>query len=229
MKDRRFEINMAANSEAEIWIYQEIGDYWDGLTAKQFSEDMKGFKDVQNFTVHLNSPGGNVFDAVAIYNLLKQHKAKVNMNIEGLAASAASVIAMAGDEINMAANSMMMVHQAWGITIGNADEMRKSADMLEKIDGTIINTYASRKNVDLDTVKKLVADETWMTAQEAVDYGLADNITEELQLAAHFDLTKFKFKKVPAAVQNKKEYSDIRGKLAHLNLKCHQLRLASGA
>lgn len=196
---RGYEIKAKAK-EAEIWIYEEIGEGWfGGLSAKQFAEDLKALGVLEKITIRINSPGGDVFDGVAIYNILKQNAARVIVYIDGLAASIASIIAMSGDEIYMAGNATMMIHKAWGLTIGNSEDMQAMAEILAKLDGTLTGTYAKRTGQDWAKISAMMADETWMNAQEALDMGFVDQITEELKLAAHFDLDKFKFKKNPPA------------------------------
>lgn len=200
---RGYEIK-AKVSEAEIWIYEEIGAGWfGGLSAKQFADDLKALGKVEKITVRLNSPGGDVFDGIAIYNILKSNPARVTVNIDGLAASIASVIAMAGDEITMAENALMMIHEAWTIAMGNAGDFREIADRLEKVNGVIRDTYArqSGDKASADTITGLMAAETWMTAQEALDYGLIHSLSVSLDMAAHFDLDKYKFKKNPLAAR----------------------------
>lgn len=189
-----------AVQEAEIWLYEEIGEgFFSGVSAKRFGEDLKALGKVEHITLRLNSPGGDVFDGLAMYNLLNQHPARVTVQIDGLAASIASLIAMAGDEIRMAANSFMMVHKAWGVSIGNAEDMQAMADTLGKVDGSLVDTYHRRTGLEQAEIENLLAAETWFTAAEAVDKGFADQITEELQLAAHFDLNKFKYRHNPLA------------------------------
>jgi ATP-dependent Clp protease protease subunit len=134
---------------------------------------------------------------MAIYNILKQHKAKVTVNIDGLAASNASVIAMAGDDILIAANAMMMIHEAWTYAVGPAEELRAAADMIEKVNSTIVTTYLTQASIDQAKIQELMKNETWMTADEAIGYGLADKLAEPVQAAAHFDLARFKYRNVP--------------------------------
>jgi ATP-dependent Clp protease, protease subunit len=199
---RGYEIK-AKVSNAEIWIYEEIGAGWfGGLSAKQFADDIKALGKLDTITVRINSPGGDVFDGVAIYNILKQNPARVVVNIDGLAASIASVIAMAGDEITMAENAMMMIHEAWTMAVGNAGDFRETADRLEKVNGVIRDTYARQTGdkAPPETIAELMTAETWMTAQEAMDYGLVHSLSDSMDMAAHFDLEKFPFKmKSPAA------------------------------
>lgn len=224
---------VAKNKKADITIYEAIGNYWDGgITPKQFSDDLKALGDIDEIYVHLNSPGGQVFDGNTIYNILKNHKARVIVDIEGLAASIASVIAMAGDEIRIAENGMMMVHNASAFAIGDAEAMRKTADMLDKTNSTIISTYAKRTGLDEEKVTDLMNAETWMTAKEALDYGFVDSITDAVEMAAHFDLEKFKYRNMPknAAPTKDKEQSDpseMRVKLASMRLKSQKIKGAS--
>lgn len=180
---RRFEIvtNEQAADTAEIFIYEAIvgsdleAEYWGGVSAQAF---VKALKDVKASTIHLriNSPGGDVFAARAIETALREHKAKVVVHIDGLAASAATFIAMAGDEIVMAEGAMFMIHKAWTVAWGNADDLNKTADLLEKIDATLVNTYAKRTDQPADKIGGWMAAETWFTAEEAVKYGFADSV-----------------------------------------------------
>lgn len=217
----------AKAQDAEIWIYEEIGDFWDGgVSAKQFAEDLKGLGRVNNITLHLNSPGGVVTDGIAIYNLLKQNQARITVNIEGWAASIASVIAMAGDEILMAENGLMMIHDPWGLAIGNAADMRAAADVLDKMRDSIIMAYAKKSKRDDHNFAELMAAETWMTAQEALDYGLIDKITDSMQMAASFDLSKFKYRNIPEKFQP--QNTDHRQRLASMSMTCKKIKVASG-
>lgn len=184
---------------AIIDILEPIGENWfgDGLTGKKFAGMLKDVGDVDNIHLRINSPGGNVFDGVAIYNLLKQHKATVDVNIIGMALSAASVIAQAGDSINMAHNAMFMVHDPWSFAMGNSREMRDAADLLDKIKGTLVDTYARsierRKGAsDAELIALMMEEETWLTADEAKDHGFVDEITDDVTVEASWDLTKFK-------------------------------------
>jgi ATP-dependent Clp protease, protease subunit len=188
----------AQATSAEIWLYDEIGSGWfGGVSAKKFAEDLKALGKLSDISLRINSPGGDVFDGIAIYNILKQNSARVTVYIDGLAASIASIIAMAGDEIIMAGNATMMVHRAWGMTVGNTEDMQAMADTLAKLDGTLTGTYAKRTGLEWGAINQMMSDETWMNAEEALAQGFIDGISEEMKLAAHFDLDKFKFKKNP--------------------------------
>ena len=183
----------AKDGVGEIFIYDDIGSgfFSDGVTPKSFAEDLKALGVVRTLNIFINSPGGSVFDGVAIHNQIKRHSARKNVFIDGIAASIASVIAMAGDEINIAANGFIMIHEPWSCACGNASDLRRTADQLEKINDTIINTYAARTGTPENIIADLMAAETWMNAEEAVELGFADNITDEVALAAKFDLSQF--------------------------------------
>ena len=181
------------NKKAEILIYEDIGDGWlGGLSAKRFADDLKALGKLNEINVRINSAGGSVFDGVAIYNTLRKNGARIIVDIDGLAASIASIIAMAGHEINMAANSFFMIHDPWGVFAGNADELREQADLLDKVRGTLVDTYVAQSNAERETVEQMMTDETWMTADEALEHGFVHSVTDEVQVAAHHDLTKFK-------------------------------------
>lgn len=167
-------------SEAEISIYSAIGG--DDINAKAFADDLKAL-DVDTIHLRINSPGGSVIDGIAIFNALQRHKAKVVTHIDGLAASMASVVAMAGDEVRMADNALFMVHNPWTITMGNADELRADADLLDKMAASIKVAYG-RSQYNVDEIKDLMDAETWMTAQEALDAGFVDVIEGGLRAAA---------------------------------------------
>ncbi|WP_062262435.1 head maturation protease, ClpP-related [Endozoicomonas arenosclerae] len=174
---------------AELLIYDVIGD-WAGLSARQLVSNLKDL-DTDEITVRINSPGGSVFDGVAIYNALRYHKAHIHVRIEGLAASIASVIAMAGDTVHMAENALLMIHNPFGWVGGDAGELRKMADMLDKTTEVIAQTYCSRCDLDLEAMLKLMDEETWFTATEAEGHGLIDTVDSPVKLAASFDLSSF--------------------------------------
>ncbi len=184
----------AKDGVGEILIFDEIGGgfFTDGVTAKGFADDLKALGKIRTLNIFINSPGGSVFEGVAIFNQLKRHPARKNVFIDGMAASIASVIAMAGDEISVAANGFIMIHEAWAVAVGNAAELRKTAGQLEKITDSILGTYAARTGAPENVIGDMMAEETWMNAEEAVERGFADKITEEVAIAAHFDLGQFR-------------------------------------
>lgn len=152
-------------------LYGIVG--WD-VVASDVSRALAEAGDVDTIHLRINSQGGDVFEGLAIYNLLSQHKAKVNVTIDGLAASAASFIAMAGDRISMAESAMFMIHNAWGLAVGNSDDMMEIANLLDKIDGMIARIYAARTKLKQSRLRDMMDAETWMTGQEAKDQGFVD-------------------------------------------------------
>jgi ATP-dependent Clp protease protease subunit len=179
------------NKHAEILLYDEIDPFW-GVGAKQFAEDLRDIGDVSDINVRINSPGGDVFEGLAIFNSLSRHKASVTVTVDGLAASIASIIAMAGDTVEMSANAMMMIHNPWTMAVGDADEMRKTAATLEKITDTLIPIYANRTGADAAIIAEWMNGETWFDAPEAVEGGFADYIGDQVAVAASFDLARFR-------------------------------------
>lgn len=190
-----YEMNSTKAGEAEITIYDVIGGNWfgDGLTGKRFVEDLKNLPDHQTLNIYINSPGGSVYDGRLIYNALKRHKAHKKVTIDGMAASMASVIAMVGDEIIMPENAMMMVHDPSMCLCGNSRDMREAADYLDKSKKTLISAYRDKTGLDDDVISELMADETWMTADEAIEKGFADKTTDAVEMAAMaFDLSNYR-------------------------------------
>ena len=210
-----FTINAKADSSADIFIYEDIGDGWmGGISAKRFADDLNALGKLDTLNVFVNSPGGSVFDGEAIYNVLKRNSARVVMNVDGLAASIASLIVMAGDEINIAANAMMMVHNPWTLVAGSADDLRATADMMDKLRDGLIATYAARTKTDAAKIGDMMTAETWMNADEAVALGFADKKSEEMKVAAHFDMTKFNFKNVPPHLAAGPSIPSLRDRIA---------------
>jgi len=185
-------MNKDSEDEATIYIYDEIS--WFGISAEEF---IRGLNDIKAKTIHirLNTPGGSVFDGTAIFNAIKQHKSHTITHIDGLAASFGSVIALAGDEIRMAKNAFLMIHDPWSMVIGTADTMRQEADLLDKIGGVIADTYMDKTGKTDVEIKKLMNAETWMTAEEAMEMGFVDEIEDEKKdekaKASLFDLSIF--------------------------------------
>lgn len=211
MKDSLLKFRNAGET-ADLYIYDVIGDDFYGITAKQVAAELKGAKNVKDITVRINSPGGSVFESYSIYALLKDHAATKTVKVDGLAASGASVIAMAGDSIEMAKASMMMIHQAWTMAMGSADELRATADILDKMNGQLTGLYAERTGQPEETVSAMLAAETWMTAEEALANGFATSINEgQDKLAAYIDPGKFKvYKQIPKAYKTPLTPQDIR-------------------
>lgn len=195
-----YSIKALSRGVAEILLYDEIG-VW-GITAQQFARELKALGDLSLISLRIHSPGGDVFEGTAIYNLLKNHPARVEAHVDGLAASMASVIAMAADTIYMPENAMMMVHRPWGIQGGEADDMRRYADLLEKIEGTMVAAYMAKTGKSEEDIKALLKAETWMDGREAVEAGFADQLTEPLAAAAQLTSKRMKeFAHMPEALK----------------------------
>ncbi len=180
----------ARTSGTEVLIYDEIGAY--GVTAKGFLAELGALPDDAAIDLRLNSPGGSVFDAVAIYNALKRHTGDITVWIDGIAASAASYIAMAGDTIVMPENAFLMIHDPSGLVMGTAEDMRATAEALDKVKGSLIQGYAAKSGKADDEIATLMAAETWLDAKDALDFGLIDRIAEPVKLAASFDVARFR-------------------------------------
>lgn len=163
----------AEETEATIYLYDEIGPW--GVTADEFA---KGLAEVTASTIHLrvNSPGGDVFDARAMVTALRSHHAKVIAHIDGVAASAASFLALACDEVEISDGAMIMIHRPWGWAAGDADELRSTATVLDQIESSMVDDYERKTGQPREQIAAWLAAETWFTAQEAVEYGFADRI-----------------------------------------------------
>lgn len=174
---RWYDIRNATDGDAAVVrIYDEIGFF--GVTAEDFARDL-GAVTADEIVVQISSPGGDVFDGVAIFNALRAHPASVTTRVDGIAASIASVIAQAGDHRVMLTGAQMMVHEAWGVAIGPAAEMREFADLLEKQNANIAAIYAARAGGDTQNfIDMMAGGDTWLSATEAVELGLADEIVD---------------------------------------------------
>ena len=163
------------DEENTLQLYGEIGPAWAGMIDDtSVIRALESMKDAKKIHVRLNSPGGDYFLGVSISNALRRHQAKVIVHVDALAASAASVIAMGADRVIMHPGSLMMVHRAWSITMGNAADFTKAADTLNKVDDNLIDVYHKRTGLDKAKLRALVDAETWMSGDEAVQYGFAD-------------------------------------------------------
>lgn len=167
----------AEGGKATLRIHDVIGDYWAETTSGDIAAKIDAI-DADEITVSINSPGGNIFDGIAIYNALRSHRARIVTRVDGIAASIASVIAQAGDERQMMGGSQMMIHNAWGVAIGDAPEMRKMADVLDHQNLVIAEVYARHSGQDAADLLDLMAEETWYTASGTVEAGLADVVID---------------------------------------------------
>jgi ATP-dependent Clp protease protease subunit len=176
-KPKRREILNADGPEATVYLYDAIDAYY-GVNAESFVKD---FNAITASTIHLriNSPGGDVFDGRAIATAIAQHPSNVIAHVDGLAASAASYVAIAADSVEMAPGAFMMIHKAWTLAFGNADDLLSTAALLEKIDGSLVADYAKKTGQSASQIEQWMSAETWFTADEALENGFADSIAKE--------------------------------------------------
>jgi ATP-dependent Clp protease, protease subunit len=179
--------NATDAAEATVAIFDEIG-MW-GITAADFKREFSAIT-APIVNVEINSPGGSVFDGIAIYNLLQASDKTINMKVMGVAASIASIILMAGDKITMPANAMQMVHSPSGGVFGTADDMREMADVLDKVKASLVGVYMKRTGKSEADVTAMLAKDTWMTAAEAKEAGFADEIIDAVEMTAKFDMDR---------------------------------------
>lgn len=173
--------NLTKNKDnsADLILYGDIGDSWlDDVSSKNIANELKNL-DVSTINLRINSGGGDVFTAIAISNLLKNHKANVIAHIDGLAASAATIITSACDKVIMPKNALFMIHNPWTVVGGEAKDMIKTAEQLDKVKNSIINTYKSKTNLEIEEISKLMDEETWLDPYEAKEKGFIDEISDE--------------------------------------------------
>ena len=198
-----WEFKNKTSTEADLYLYIEIASWGAGYSAhsaQSFKQELDDLGEIETLNIYINSPGGDVFEGNTIMNMLKRKKCTKNVYIDGLAASIASVIAMAGDKIIMPSNAMMMIHNAWTYAIGNSKDLRKLADDLDKVNTSIRQAYLDKagEKLDEETLITLMDNETWLTAQECFDYGLCDVVGEDKNIAAKFDLNLLnQYKNIP--------------------------------
>ena len=202
-----YNIKNLSKDSTEVVIYDEIGQW--GIDSKAFIEEVKEIS-TENILLRINSPGGSVIDGLAIHDAIKRMPQKVTAQIEGLAASIATVIALGADEISMSQNSLFMIHNVWGGETGGAKDMRKAADLMEKMGDRLVNIYASKTGKDETEIRNWMDEETWFTADEALEAGFIDYVDEPIALAAKFDIEKFNYKNTSLVVDmfksNKKSF-----------------------
>lgn len=193
-----FKIKDSGANSAEIYFYGDIvSDAWDAWTDEdQYPDNIRNLlteHEGKNLDIYINSGGGSVFAGIAIYNIIKRHKGYKTVHVDGLAASIASVIALAGDRVIVPKNAFLMIHKPWSLCIGNANDLRKEAETLDSIEQAILNIYQEhlRDNVDIMTIAKMVDAETWLTGEQAAEY-FDIEVGEEKQIAACADLSRFK-------------------------------------
>lgn len=228
---RRF-FAKAKQEEGELYIYDAIGaDYWGGVSAQQVADTLRDLKSngVKTLNIYINSPGGDVFEAMAIVNNIRRFGGAVNVMVDGLAASAATLIMMAADKgcLKVASNSMVMVHNPWGFAIGEAKDMREYADMLDKVRGQISDMYVARTGKTKDEVHKLMDEETWMTGDECKTAGFCDecikeeSVVEPANNAVQHPILAT-YKKTPEKLKQRATSASTR--LAHMEIRAQQLK-----
>lgn len=170
---------------ADIYVYGAIGDGWDAadMTAHRFAYLMQQ-ADGEDVTIHINSGGGDVFDASAMAEVIRSYKGRVTASIEGLAASAASFFALTADEVVMNPSALLMVHNPWAFCQGESGDMRKTADMLDKVRDAIVSQYVRKTGIDEDTICAYMDEETWFDAKHALEAGFVDSLTDAAPIAA---------------------------------------------
>jgi ATP-dependent protease ClpP protease subunit len=198
-------ISVRAEADGEtltLWIYDviDMDDFWGGTSAKQIARELKAYPDATTIIININSVGGSVWGGLAIYNVLHRHAARKIVNVDGVALSAASAVAMVGDEIRMAENAMLMIHNAWALVAGDSVELVKAAERLDKVDETLRRTYAARTGNEVEQIGDWMREETWFTAEEALEKGFATAITPAKKVAAMADpaaLGRFGYRHIP--------------------------------
>lgn len=206
-----FEMKKISDDVGEVMIYDEIGaSFWneDAVSAKKFDEDLKALGEVKQINLRINSPGGNVFDGIAIQNMLKNHAAKVTGYVDGIAASAASLVLMAADEIIMPENAFLLIHGASGFGFGMSDDFRKLADDLDRINKSAVATYTSRSKQKAEKIEAIMKEDRLMDAAEAKSLGLCDKVADKVKIAAKFStrlLPKMAAEKFGSAVETLEE------------------------
>ncbi len=195
-----FEIKSADTEEATVYLYDAIGG-WYGIDAQDF---VKALAEITAKVIHLriNSPGGDVFDARAIKTALRQHAAKVIAHVDGLAASAATYIALGADEVEISQGGFFMIHNAWTLAMGNANELREVALLLDKVDASILNDYVAKTGLDAEQVKAWMDAETWFTADDAVEHGFVDRVYDGEAVDGKYNLDAYN--NVPKALLSAK-------------------------
>ena len=193
-----FAIRNKTESSADLFIYDVI-DPWFGISAKEVVGQIADLGKL-DINLRLNSAGGDVFDGFAIYNALFQYPGKVTVHVDGLAASIVSVIAMAGDEIVMAQNAMIMIHNPWIMSVGTAENLRKDAAILDQIKESIVNTYVSRTDQTREVISKMMDEETYLDADTAIEKGFATSTAKPIKAAACHNLSIYGFAHAPDAV-----------------------------
>jgi len=197
---KKLDIRMKAGDVAEVMLYGTIGSsFWeDGVSASQFRKEIKAIK-AGTINLRINSPGGSTVEAAAMMAALDEHPARIEVDIDGMAASAASVVAMAGDTVRANGGALVMIHNPWTSVGGGAEDMRRTADLLDKVRETILDAYLRKSARTRAELAAMMDAETWFTAQEAKDAGLVDEVGAGRAVAACAGLERFGYAKIPQA------------------------------
>lgn len=201
-----YSIKNRSSDVIDISLHDEIG-MW-GITAADFINELRSNNTAKSINLSIHSPGGSVLDGLAIYNALKSHPAKVYGHVEGIAASAASFILMASDLISMPEDAFIMIHNAYGGAVGDADDLRDMADIMEKLQDSVINIYEKRTGKNRDDLAAMMKVETWMNAEDALENGFIDTITDSINVAAKIGVFNKYFKSMP--VQNSNDIEGVK-------------------
>jgi ATP-dependent protease ClpP protease subunit len=191
----------------KIYLYGPIGEdvFGDGVSAISIVEQLRA-ADGADVALHINSPGGSVFEGHAMFNAIASYDGRVDVYIDGLAASAASIVALAGDSVHAAKNALLMIHEPWAVVVGTSDDMLQMADLLDKMSGTLLDIYAGKASVDRDILAASMAAETWLTAAEALEWGLVDEVIDSAARVAALgskEIKAFGYKNTPAEIVQK--------------------------
>jgi ATP-dependent Clp protease, protease subunit len=212
-KSKWYKIQAKSKELAEISILGDIGKSWfsDGVTDAEFMKEFNTVKDAKEIKIYINSYGGDVFQGIAIYNIIAPEREKVSITILGVAASAASIIALAGLPPKMGSGAFFMIHNVMSGIYGNATELRKKADALDKVSDSLVNIYVERSSLSKEAIQSAMDEETWYSADEAIKAGFAEGqeeIEEEIEeMAASYDMRMYAYKHLPeklrGSVENK--------------------------
>lgn len=215
----------------DINVYGPIGDAWsdDAVRASDFANALKD-ADGDDVTIHINSGGGDVFDANTMAETLRAYKGRSIASIEGLAASAASYFALTADEVVINPSALVMIHNPYCRACGDADDMRKTADMLDKVRGTISGQYARKTGKEASEIEELMDAETWFTADDAIEFGLADRMSDAEPVAACVDASIMKgFKHAPKTLTSNEDAAGEPGQTIEKNASAPKAGAAEGA
>lgn len=190
MKRNWFKVENLSDTERKVLIYDEIGGW--GIQAIDFINEINSGDTKLPLNVYINSPGGALVDALAIFNAIKRYEGETTAYVDGIAASAASYICMAFDKVVMPKNTMMMIHDPISFAVGNADDMRETADILDKFKNAILSGYADKSGKTTEEISDLLSNETWLSADEALEMGFADEVIEPIEVVAISKVWNFK-------------------------------------